>query len=258
VTREHEKKPQVGAPNDGDTLHEHERVDALMPWIARGELEDADSALIDEDLAKSPAFQAKLAQESELASVMEDIAADEDTQCDAEADAAWATFKARLPETTRSVPEDAPLQAQPLPRANQQKGRASSPARTSAWRRFRLPQTNVGWLATAQTAALAAMAFLFIPGQLAEDEGDYRMLSSDGAPADLPVGNAVIMLDPAIDLATLQQMLNEAGARIVDGPMANGGYVIALDEADVPSGLETLRASEAVVLAEPLSGEAQP
>ncbi|MEM7702811.1 MAG: hypothetical protein AAF251_12800 [Pseudomonadota bacterium] len=253
MTQEHEKKPQGGAPEDGDTLHDHERVDALMPWIARGELEHADSELIDEELAKSPAFQAKLAQESELAGVMKDIAAEEEAQSDEDADAAWTKFKARLPETTRSVPEGAPPQAQPLPRT-----RASSSARTSAWRRFRLPQTNVGWLATAQTAVLAALAFLFIPGQLVEEEGDYRMLSSDGASAALPVGNAVIMLDPATDLATLQQTLDEAGARIVDGPMANGGYVIALDEADVQTGLETLRASEAVVLAEPLSGEAQP
>ena len=246
-----------GKPNDGTRL-DQERVDAMIPWVNRDQLEGDDRDLVSDELAMSPAFQAKLAQEDDLASALDAVAQDEAAESAADVDAAWAKFKARLPEATRSVPEDAPPQAQPLPRANQQKGRASSLARTSAWRRFRLPQTNVGWLATAQTAALAAMAFLFIPGQLAEDEGDYRMLSSDGAPADLPVGNAVIMLDPAIDLATLQQMLNEAGARIVDGPMANGGYVIALDEADVQTGLETLRASEAVVLAEPLSGEAQP
>jgi len=248
-----DKKDPLGKTPESDALHDHERVDALMPWIRRGDLEKADRDVIEDELTKSPSFKAKLAQEKELAAALEDIAADEVAEDAANADAAWAKFKTRLPVSDVSVPEGAPPQAQPLPRS-----RASAPTRTSAWRRFRLPQTNVGWLATAQTAALAAMAFLFIPGQLAQTDGEYRTLSSDGAIAPAPAGNAVVMFDPSTDLATMQQALSDAGARIVDGPMANGGYVIALEDGTLDKSLEALRSNEVVVLAQPLSTDAQP
>lgn len=236
-----------------DKRHDHERIDALMPWIKRGELEDAESDLVTDELAKSPAFQAKLAQEGDLAAALGEIAADEAEINAADADAAWTKFKTRLPSPKANAPEDAPPQAHPTPRQ-----RASSPARISAWRRFRLPQTSVGWLATAQTAVLAALAFLFIPGQIATTDQEYRTLSSDEVATALPAGNAVVMIDPATDLATLQEILSEAGARIVDGPMANGGYVIAVDKETFSARLEALRSNEAVILVEPLSAEAQP
>lgn len=247
------KNNPLGNTPENDALHDHERVDALMPWIRSGDLEQADRDVIDEELAKSPTFKAKLAQEKELAAALKGVAADEMAEDASDADAAWATFKARLPEIDATVPEGAPPQAQPLPRS-----RASAPVRTSAWRRFRLPQTNVGWLATAQTAALAALAFVFIPGQLAQTDGEYRTLSSDAATAPTPAGNAVLMFDPSTDQAAMQQALNEVGARIVDGPMANGGYVIALEDNELDKSLETLRNNETVVLAQPLSTDVQP
>lgn len=246
----HKGRPQGLAANHNE-LHEHERVDAMMPWINRGELEGEDCDLVSEELAQSPAFQAKLAQEGDLVAALDEIAADEVAQSAAGADAAWARFKARLPENGPTVPEDAPPQAQHLP-----KNRPTGSVRTSAWRRFRLPQTGVGWLATAQTAVLAALAFVFIPGQLEPQPEEYRLLSSDVPAAQAPVGNVVLMLDPATSQASAWVLLSEAKARIVDGPMANGGYVLQIDADDLDDGLAKLRASEAVVLAEPLVGEA--
>ena len=245
----HKGNPREDVVQD-QALHEHERVDAMMPWINRGDLEGEDRDLVSETLAQSPAFQAKLAQEGDLVAALDEIAGDEIAESAAEADAAWAKFKTRLPEVSSPVPEDAPPQAHTLP-----KSRASSPVRTSGWRRFRLPQTRVGWLATAQTAVLAALAFVLIPGQIEPQPEEYRLLSSDDPAAQAPAGNVVVMLDPETDLATVQAILTDAKARIVDGPMSNGGYVLLIDADDLKTSLAILQASEAVVLAEPLGVE---
>ena len=103
--------------------------------------------------------------------------------------------------------------------------------------------------------ASSALAFLFIPGQLKPQEDEYRLLSSDDPTAQAPMGNVVLMFDPASDQATMQALLAKVGARIVDGPMENGGYVLVIEADDLEAGLATLQASEAVVLAQPLGAE---
>ena len=253
MAQDPENSPIEGKPNDG-TRHDHERVDAMMPWINRDQLEGEDRDLVSDELSMSPTFQAKLAQEGDLASALDAVAQDEAAESAADVDAAWAKFKARLPERSLHVAEDSLPKPQPL---SQSAGRprASGVQRTSPWRRFRLPRTNVGWLATAQTAALAALAFLFIPGQLKPQEDEYRLLSSDDPTAQAPMGNVVLMFDPASDQATMQALLAKVGARIVDGPMENGGYVLVIEADDLEAGLATLQASEAVVLAQPLGAE---
>lgn len=247
---------QDSKPHEGE-LQGDERIDALMPWIKRSDLQNEDSDLVSEELANSAEFRGKLAQESDLEAALEAIAADEATHSAGDADAAWAKFKARLPdkpaaETSLPVAEDAPPQPHPLP-LEQRQPRASGAPRTSAWRRFRLPQTGVGWLATAQTAVLAALAFAFIPGQIEPQEDEYRLLSSDELAAQPSQGNVVIILDPTSDQATLKALLAQVDARIVDGPMENGGYVLSLEADNLEAGLVTLEASEAVVMVQPLS-----
>jgi len=248
----HKGRQQDVAANSHE-LNEHERVDAMMPWINRGELEDSDCDLVSEELAQSPAFQAKLAQEGDLVAALDEIASEEVAENEADADAAWSRFKARLPENRSTVPEDASHPAHTLPNS-----RTSGLVRSSGWRRFRLPQTGVGWLATAQTAVLAALAFAFIPGQVEPQPEEYQLLSSDDLATQAPVGNVVIILDPSSDQATVQTLLSEAEARIVDGPMANGGYVLRIEADDLDAGIATLQASEAVILVERLSGKAAP
>lgn len=246
--------PLTGKPQDDvadtDALHDHERVDAMMPWINRDALEDEDRDLVDEKLSSSPAFQAKLAQESDLAAALEEIAVEEAEECEADADAAWARFKARLPDESSPVPEDTFPEAHPLP-----KTRATGTVRTSAWRQFRLPQTGVGWLATAQTAALAALAFVFVSGQLEPAPDEYRLLSSDDPAGQAPAGNIVVIFDPAADQAVMQALLTQADARIVDGPMAKGGYVLRIGNDNLDAGMAILRKSEAIVMVQRLDAE---
>ena len=263
MAQEPDKQPRKGKPHKSDAkagvspsegvLHEHERIDALMPWIDCDDLSEEDRALVSQERVTSLAFGAKEAQDRDLAAALDDIAADERAESEGDADAAWSAFKARLADAT---PTSAPSPSvDDLPPLRERTKRSS---RSSAWRRFRMPQTSVGWLATAQTAVLAALAFMFVPGQIASDEPEYRTLSAGEAPTTVPAGNAVLVFDPASDQTAMQTALNQAGARIVDGPMANGGYVIALDPEALETGLEALKANDAVILAETLKPRDEP
>lgn len=250
-------KPQNRAAHDPE-WSEDERIEALMPWINRGQLEEEDRDLVSDGLASSPTFQADLSREAELTAALDAIATDEAVRSEDDAEAAWAKFKSRLPQE-RAAPTDSPVRASasPQPRSRPQ-ARTQNPARSSVWRRIRLPQTGVGWLAAAQTAALAALAFMVLPSQLEPQEEDYRLLSSADPESPERAGNAVLMFAPASDQAAVQALLLETGARIVDGPMENGGYVIAIDPDRLEDGLASLQASEAVILAEPLGAEVSP
>jgi len=252
-------KQQDRAAHDPE-WSEDERIEALMPWINRGQLEEEDRDLVNDGLASSPTFQADLSREAELTAALDAIAKDEAVRSEGDAEAAWAKFKSRLPQE-KAAPTGTPAREsaspQPQPQSRPQ-ARTQNPARSSVWRRMRLPQTGVGWLAAAQTAALAALAFMVLPSQLEPQEDDYRLLSSADLKGPVRTGNAVVMFDPASDQAAVQALLLETGARIVDGPMENGGYVIAIDPDGLEDGLASLQASEAVILAEPLGAEVSP
>ena len=229
-----------------------------MPWIRRGELTEADAALIGEDERSSLAFHAELESEEDLAAAMRAVVAEEVEGAggsDEEADAAWSRFEKRLVSQGDAPSVD--LDAQ----RTKARPRAATSARTSAWRSIGLPKTRTGWLAGVQTAMLAALALIFLPEQFSETEPQYNTLSS-GEPTQAvsgeTPGTAVIMFDPALSEAAMREALSSVGARIVDGPMANGGYVIALDEGTYEEGLSALRNTDGVALAEPLSGAERP
>lgn len=229
-------------------LNEQEQVEAMMTWIKRGQVTDADKALAEDQLARSPDLAKDLALEEELIDAFADVADDEDAEARASSDAAWENFKTRL---------EAQEGGDALPQMRSTQLQAAGEGRASAWRRFRLPQTSMGWLATAQTAALAAMAFILIPGQSPDQPGNYETLSSGGE-AEVSLGNAVLVVAPSTSADDLNTALLAAQARIVDGPMANGGYVIAIEGERLDESLESLRARDDVVLAEALDQEEQP
>lgn len=230
---------------DDRELPNDQRIEVLMPWIKHGGLDEKDRALISDARTNLPEFQARLVQERDLGDALEAIARDENAAAgnSAQADAAWAKFKQRL--------------ATAKPAAVSQPGttrlRAAGKARSSNWRLLRLPQTRMGWLAAGQTAALACVALLFASAQLSYGDAQYRTLSSAPS-APTPTGSAVVAFKPATDQAAMRAALVSAHARIVDGPMANGGYIIALGEERMDEGLETLRANDSVLLIEALGG----
>lgn len=229
---------------DSRALRDNERVEALLPWLHRNQLSEADQQFIKDSALPPPQLEAELAQENELCVALDAIAAEDAEDGARDADAAWVAFKNRLPDVRTNL---SPSVTGSRPVATPNKLRASS------WRELRLPRTKVGWLATVQSASLAALALLFIPGQLAQDAPEYTTLSSDSAAASTTSGDAVLVFEPSTSEVTIRELLGSAGAQITMGPMANGGYVISLDGGPKGRGMQILRESDAVKMAEPLN-----
>lgn len=191
-------------------------------------------------------------------------------ECDedaASADAAWSAFQTKLAaRSTAQVGEQHDSRSQDLDNTRLRPTGTAGP-RTSVWRRIKTPSTGLGWFATAQTAALAAMAFVLIPQDLtsegASDRPDeYRVLSSDNPAVADPIGgpvrgDAVLVFDQGMTLGAINATLGKADARIVDGPMANGGYVVQIDEERLDNAIEELREEEGVLLVEILNAQGE-
>ena len=231
-----------------DNLTDQEMVEALMPWAQRDQLNDADRELAETVLEQGSQLNDEHLVEKTLESVVSEIGQDQFAEAQETNDRAWAKFKARLDS-------DESHAAQPGLRPAQQYRPAQG--RVSAWQRLRLPQTSLGWVAPAQTAALAAMAAFLIPALSTQPDDEYVTLSSAGE-TQLPAGNVVLVPEPQSSTAQLNTLLQSLDARIVDGPMANGGYLIALEDERLDAGIESLRASEHVLIVEGLeAGESQ-
>lgn len=184
--------------------------------------------------------------DAKLDAALASVAAMEREDEPSEADAAWAKFQAKL--AAREPEMD--LSSQRLRPATTPK------ARTSIWRRIKAPSTGLGWLATGQAAAIAAMAFVLIPSGTPSQPDEYQVLSSDNPAATAaPTGDAVLLFEADATSASVNKTLTSVGARIVDGPMANGGYVIEVEEGVLDEAIEQLRTREGVVLVEALGGE---
>jgi anti-sigma factor RsiW len=111
-----------------------------------------------------------------------------------------------------------------------------------------------GWGKAVQIAfAAAAAVTLVVIVTPSERDGDYRLLSSDEAAAK---GNAIVLFSPDTAERDLRSALEQAGARLVDGPTASGAYIVQVPEQRRAQALAALRALPQVVLAEPVDAAA--
>jgi anti-sigma factor RsiW len=119
----------------------------------------------------------------------------------------------------------------------------------SSWQLVRR-RLSSGWSKAAQlalaAAATVAVVTLVAPRQ---NEIQYRLLGSD-EPAT--PGNAIVLFSPDTAERDLRAALDEAGARLVDGPTASGAYIVQVPAERRASALEGLRTLPQVVLAEPI------
>jgi hypothetical protein len=123
------------------------------------------------------------------------------------------------------------------------------------WARALASKDGRWWrpLALAQSGAIAALVALLLARP---DAGDarYRLLAA-GAPVQ---GDLVVAFRPDTPERELRRILQDSGARVLDGPTAAGAYVLAA-RADTPArALARLRAEPAVTLAQPLAAEGRP
>jgi anti-sigma factor RsiW len=125
----------------------------------------------------------------------------------------------------------------------------------SSWRVVRR-RLSSGWGKAAQlalaSAAAVAVVTLVAPSP---SEGPYRLLGSDERAAQ---GNAIVLFAPDTPERDLRAALDEAGARLVDGPTASGAYIVQVPAERRSSALEGLRALPQVVLAEPVDAAGGP
>ena len=125
-----------------------------------------------------------------------------------------------------------------------------------------LRRRRKAWWRSAPMWGLAAAAELAVIGLLgwhvwsAEDtSAQYRTLASEGGIAG---GDLVVVFDAAAKEADMRQLLQSTGARIVGGPTAAHGYLLALPADTRARALEQLRSAKIVKLAEPLASRDAP
>jgi anti-sigma factor RsiW len=118
----------------------------------------------------------------------------------------------------------------------------------------RLRAYSAPWVTAAALAQLVAIAGLsWLLHERAEPVADYRTLGAAAVPADL-----LVAFDPALREGDMERLLHELGARIVGGPNAAGGYLLAVSAGQREAVLARLRHDRRVRLAEPLQGGPSP
>ena len=200
----------------------HEQAQMLLPWRVNGTLEPGDAALLEAHLAECEECREDLAANLALRELYAGMPAT--NQLDRPA--LLGALDARLP-----------------------------PPGHSSWR-FLKRQLSSGWGRAAQAAVAAAAAvtvvLLIAP---AEQDGEYRLLGSDTAE---PQGNAIVLFSPDTAERDLRAALEQAGARLVDGPTASGAYIVQVPAARRTEALEGLRGLPQVILAEPVDAVGGP
>jgi anti-sigma factor RsiW len=111
----------------------------------------------------------------------------------------------------------------------------------------------LGWraAAVAQFCVIGALAWLAFAGH--DTAAGYRTL---GAPDGMMTsGNVVVVFAAQTPEAEMRRVLNDAGARIVDGPTSTNGYVLAVPAERETAALRRLQASPSVTLAQALAAQ---
>lgn len=159
---------------------------------------------------------------------------------DCRADLAWQReFQAALPDPAPQLDADAAL-GRLLPRLE--------PQTTPWWRR----PIALGWLVAGQLASVALLALLLILPGRTPTSPDYHALGA----ASPRAGDVIIQFRADASAADIGRILQANGARISDGPTAQGAYLLTVPSGARAGVLQALRRERAVLLAESL--DAQP
>jgi hypothetical protein len=207
---------------------EHHQFQLLLPWFVTGKLDQLEHARVENHLAACAQCQAQLKLERWF-----DV---EISVVPLEVEHSWHRPQAPM----ASEPE-------PPPRA----GHQDEVPFTGHGRRVPgvLSVPAPGWPIAASCALLLlllAVGLWTLPGLRS---GQYEAV---GAPPTDSAGNAVVTFRPDVPESAMRETLNASGARIVDGPTAADAYVLHVPHALRVSALAKLRASSAVVMAQPI------
>jgi anti-sigma factor RsiW len=151
-------------------------------------------------------------------------------------------FERALADTVKTLPLDTDVSWRRMERRlKAEKPRQKTNLLTSPW---------TGWAVAA--CALIAVGVTAMPHAPA---AAYHVL---GAPRAATPGNMVVIFRPETSERDIRLALDQAGARIVDGPTAADAYVLTIPDAQRTAALVKLRARPMVVMAEPVDPVAEP
>jgi anti-sigma factor RsiW len=201
----------------------HEQAQLCLPWLLSGTLEG-------EELAE--------------------VEAHVNTCSRCQADLAWErTLRGAGTPPAPALDADAALQRL-MPRLDQAQAR---PGFLGRWKNV-FAANDRAWLRGVAAAQLAVIAMLALLLAQPRDLADYRTL---GTPAHAGA-SLVVVFDPGTPERELRRILQDSGARVVDGPTVTGAYVLDVPPAATQRALRQLRGEAAVTLAQPLAAESRP
>lgn len=197
----------------------HDEASELLPWFVTGRLDPDEQAMVAAHVAGCAECQAEVTFQKQLEAEVARLPLD--------VERGWSRMRSRI-EANDDVP----------PAAARRGARG-------AW---------IGWGVAATFAVVAGVSWL------PQAQGpQYHVLGE--APSSVPGpeqgGNVVVVFHPDTTERQMRETLTAGGARLVDGPTAAGGYVLAVPAAKRAAVLAALRARANVVLAEPIDGTAR-
>jgi hypothetical protein len=198
----------------------HEQVQKLLPWFVVDTLAGEDLELVNQHLNVCAECQADFAWQCKLQATPPVGAVDLD------ADRAFAKLRRRLDET----PDGA--------------GRRAAAPSAGFFGLGNRPWMQ--WALAAQLLVITGLAVL-----LATPYGNVAAYRALGANQDTR-GNMVVVFRPETPERELRRILQDAGARIVDGPTVTDAYLLSVPGEKLTGTLHDLRANAAVIVAESL------
>jgi hypothetical protein len=199
----------------------HDKVQELLPWFVVDTLTGDELELVNQHLNVCAECQADFAWQCKLQ------ATEPVGDANPDVDAAFSRLRSRLDETLQEASQRTP---------------AGMAGRS-------LPGTHpwMKWALAAQFAAIVGLVGLL--ATLNDKVAAYRALGAGQS----SVGNLVVVFKPETSERELRRILQNAGARIVDGPTVTDAYLLSVPDNRLAVAIRDLRADGAVMVAESLS-----
>lgn len=207
----------------------HEQTQALLPWYVNGTLDAAEAAMVEAHLVACAECREELQFERAMGSRIGGLSMD--------VEQGWAAMRQRLETAMDETP---------------------APALTTATARvipFLRRRVTLGWAIAGQAAAAALVLVAVGSLRQAPSPAEYHVLGAAGA---AQAGNMVVLFRPETAERDIRALLDGAQARVVEGPLTTGAWVLHVDGTRRDAAVAQLRASPRIALAEPLDGDGKP